>query len=359
MSNMLLKMITLKYFKLMKYFFVWPKSPIQLIHFVTSKCNAKCEHCFYWKNLNKNNDLSLDQINEITKHQPSLLFLLISGGEPFLRKDLVNIISAYYKNTGVIEIFIPTNGLLTQRIITETEKILKICSDIEVNIEISIDGPKEIHDRIRGVKGCFEKAENTIKELRKLKPKYPNLKISIISTLTKSNQKKIEEFYFYVKDKMKPDVFSLNMVRASPKDTTLKDIEVKYYERIHELKCKSLPRKGLKNWMKSLIYDLRTRIILETIKRKKYIMPCYAAKHTAVLSEDGKIFPCEMLNKPIADIKNYNYNFKKLWSSKITRDCSRSIISKKCFCTHECFYKINILYNPRYIIKEMLKKIFK
>ena len=69
------------YLILLKYFVVTePKTPLQLIHFITSKCNAKCGHCFYWKNLNTKGELSLEEIEKITKHLPDLVILNISGG---------------------------------------------------------------------------------------------------------------------------------------------------------------------------------------------------------------------------------------------------------------------------------------
>ncbi|MBU0614759.1 MAG: radical SAM protein, partial [Nanoarchaeota archaeon] len=177
----------MNYLSMIKYMFnKKTKGPIQLIHFVTSRCNARCEHCFYWKNLNQNNDLTLDEIKKITKTLPDLRFLLISGGEPFLRKDLTGIISSYCDNTKTQEVSIPTNGLLKEKIVSDCKTILNKYPKVILNIVISLDGPKESHNKIRGV-DCYDKAIETFNEIKKLKI-YSNFKLSIVSTLMLSNQ---------------------------------------------------------------------------------------------------------------------------------------------------------------------------
>ena len=63
-----------------------------LIFFVTSKCNAKCDFCFYWEQLNRQGDLTVDEIRQISATMPRFQRLLFSGGETFMRKELVEIV---------------------------------------------------------------------------------------------------------------------------------------------------------------------------------------------------------------------------------------------------------------------------
>ncbi|MBU1930515.1 radical SAM protein [Candidatus Micrarchaeota archaeon] len=354
------KMKKSNYLRLLKYvFFKKTKGPVQLIHFVTSKCNAKCEHCFYWKNLNKNNDLTLKEIEKITKTLPELYLLMISGGEPFIRKDLVDITYSYFKNTPMRKVTIPTNGLMTDKIKKDCVNILERCPGLELSIGISLDGPKEIHDKTRGVPGCFESAIKTFFELKKLR-KNKNFKISIVSTLTPINQEKMTEFYRYVKNELEPDVFSLNLIRGSPKNPDMKKVSLHYFKEILKLESKELKNaKGFKNKIRNFIHIIRTQVIIDTIEKKKYVLPCYAALLTGVLSESGKVYPCELLTKPIADIKDFDYNFEKLWESKSAKDYSKFIINTKCFCTHECFLRVNILFNFKFLLKSFLKQLIR
>jgi len=76
-------------------------SPIYLIFFVTEICNARCKHCFGNFSNEKEKakeELSLEEINKISKNMDNLLYLLPTGGEPFLREDLPDIINVFYRN---------------------------------------------------------------------------------------------------------------------------------------------------------------------------------------------------------------------------------------------------------------------
>src|SRR3989338_1105886 len=102
----------------------------QLTFFVTTKCNAKCKHCFYWESLNqKIDELSLDEIKKISSTMPEFPVLSISGGEPYLRLDLAEICEVFYNQNKVKEIYIPTNSLLLSNVKKITESMLKKCPE--------------------------------------------------------------------------------------------------------------------------------------------------------------------------------------------------------------------------------------
>ena len=163
------------------------KLPNCFIFFVTSKCNSRCKTCFYWKNLNKKNDLSLEEIQKISKGLDKILWLHLSGGEPFLRNDLSKICSIFIKNNQTHNIAIPTNCLLPDIVLNQTEEILKDNPGINLNLLLSIDGFEKTHDSIRGVKGNFKKAIYVEKKLFELKKEYPNLSTMICTVVNKQN----------------------------------------------------------------------------------------------------------------------------------------------------------------------------
>ena len=121
------------------------KLPNYLIFFITSKCNSKCKHCFYWKNLIEKKDLNLEEINKIYKNLDNLLWIHLSGGEPFMRNDLSKICSIFIKNNKTKNFAIPTNCLLKEKVIKETEEILKENPEINLNITLSLDGLEKPH----------------------------------------------------------------------------------------------------------------------------------------------------------------------------------------------------------------------
>ena len=91
-----------------------PKQLESVFLFVTSTCNSLCRTCFYWDELNKGQDLTFEQLERVSETAPQFHKLWISGGEPFLRKELAEIIALFYRNNGMRHVNLPTNGLLPE-----------------------------------------------------------------------------------------------------------------------------------------------------------------------------------------------------------------------------------------------------
>src|SRR3989338_6563225 len=153
--------------------------PSHLIFFVTSKCNADCKFCFNWKNIEdaeKRKELTLEEINKISKSFRYLVQLTISGGEPFLRDELSEIVYLFYKNSGAFRIAIPTNGILSEKIEEIVRRILKKCDkNINLLIGLSIDGIGINHDEIRHSKENFKRLLETYNRLELIRKKDKNL----------------------------------------------------------------------------------------------------------------------------------------------------------------------------------------
>src|SRR3989344_7476050 len=145
------------------------KLPSYFIFYPTSRCNLSCSHCFYHDSLNKKvKELSLEEIDKFTKTMDPLLLLILTGGEPYVRSDIDQIVKIFYENTKVPIITIPSNGFFTGRMIEKVRKIMELCPKLVLNQLISLDGLYELHDKIRGFEGSFNKAIKTIEALKEL-----------------------------------------------------------------------------------------------------------------------------------------------------------------------------------------------
>jgi len=118
--------------------------------------------CDIWK-IKDYPELTLEQFKKLPN---SLRDINLSGGEPFLRSDLSEIVKIIVQQCPKARIVVSTNGFATELIVKQMKKILKIKADI--GVAVSIDGLSEMHNELRGVPGGFEKAINTVKELKKL-----------------------------------------------------------------------------------------------------------------------------------------------------------------------------------------------
>ena len=88
-------------------------SPPFLILFINSICNQKCEHCFYWRNLNRRDDLSKEELFALSESLGRIENLNLSGGEPFLRPEFGEICRQFIRRNQVRQIYVPTNGYFT------------------------------------------------------------------------------------------------------------------------------------------------------------------------------------------------------------------------------------------------------
>lgn len=158
---------------------------------ITWKCNSRCTTCSIWSK-KATKELSLKQIDKIFRDPMlgGLTEVVVSGGEPFLRTDLVEIIKLIYQNTKA-SIGITTNGLLVERVVNYTKKILN--EQIPVSIYISLDGPDaETYEKTRRIIGGFGKTVETIDSLSSLIQKEI-FELDVGLTISKNNINKVEQ----------------------------------------------------------------------------------------------------------------------------------------------------------------------
>lgn len=334
--------------------------PLNLIHFITNKCNTKCKHCFYWKNLNTNEDiLTVEEIDKMTKNIGNILFVSLTGGEPFLRKDIVDIAKVYYKNTKPMNITIPTNGILTDKIVSDVNKIIESCPKSRISIRFSIDGTEELHDNIRGGKGVFKAMMKTYTALDNLKKKWNNLDICFVTVISKINQKNLENLFNFMKQNLNDNTWFVLLARGNVRNCELKDVDIETYKTFVD-KVRKTFRNNAKLSFANVLdakEKLSDEIIYRTITEDKYLIPCYAGRTICVINENGVVKPCEILDDTFGNIRDFDYDFRKLWKSGEAKELRKRIIRDKCYCSHECFITNNILFNLRMwtrIIKKLM-----
>ena len=346
------------YLKYLPYIFSKKEHLLSLTFFVTHKCNFRCSHCFFLDRLNPENfdELTLDEIEKMASKMDDLLFLSVTGGEPFLRDDIVDIIKIFYTKNHLKNLVIPTNGFLKDRILKSVDQILKLCPDLGVNIGISIDDFEDEHDKLRGVKGSFKKAVDTFLELKKLKKNYPKLSIEIVTTMTTRNQNNLDRFYDFVLYELKPDAVNLSLVRGKPGDPSLTEFDLNIYKKIVKRiqgayingQLAGYRNFSLSNYAFS-VRMIAPQILIRLIEQDRYQLPCLAGTFSGVLYSNGDLFPCEMLSREIGNIREANYDLISLWKSEKALKIRKFISKSKCYCEHPCNFTINILFNWRYL----------
>ncbi len=356
-------------YKLNRLGLVKAPRPLTLTFSVTNMCQSRCKTCNIWKLYIdkpklKEKELSLSEIEKIFKSLGRIYFFNISGGEPFLRKDLPEIVDLACKYLKPEIIHTPTNGIATDLILKQTEEILKIMKkngygNIPFTIKPSFDGVGDKQDEVRGVKGNFKKTLETIKGLKKLAKKYDNLYVglgTVISNFNIDHIKEVSEYAHslnvdtYINEiaEQRSELFNEN----DPITPTANKYEkvMKYFKKRvkEEMKNKRFLAKFTQAF-RLVYYDLVVKIVREN----KQVIPCYAGLSNVHISPYGQVWPCCILGyrKPMGDLRKVSYDFNKIWYSPKASKVRKFIKDKKCACPLANQAYSNIICDPLSMFK--------
>ncbi|MDD5331706.1 MAG: radical SAM protein [Candidatus Nanoarchaeia archaeon] len=311
------------------------KTPLNLVYYITNNCNLRCKHCFYWKNLNKNNknELTQEELIKIAKSlKHPLNVLSITGGEPFLRKDIVEVCDLFYKHNNTKRINITTNGFDSEFIYESVKRILKDNPRKRLTIFISLDGMESTNNKIRSNDKAFAKATETIKKLKQIK--NSNLSLLIATTIHKENYRELPELINYLKLLKVVHKFNLlrdsSMVLGVDKDLTY-NFNPQYFHPLEKeelFHVHSLIKENITN-LPSKVEALKIKNSIEIILNKISPVKCLARYTDAVLFPEGDISICEP-TKTFTNIRDYNYDFYRLWNSEETKKIKEKL--RNCSC---------------------------
>jgi MoaA/NifB/PqqE/SkfB family radical SAM enzyme len=324
--------------------------PVHLILFITDHCNAKCGTCFYWQSLNKGESLKLDQVDRISDAIGELVWLDLSGGEPFLRKDIDQICHRFLRSNKVRFINIPTNAIQTSIIEKSIRNILSADERFRLNIAVSLDGIGETHDRIRGVPGNYEKALTTIEALRNIRKNDNRLALSVVTTLMRHNVKDVEQLLEMGLSEWELDYHSINILRGQPMDPQLQAPTAEQYSKVAALQLKQCSSYFRGRWglfsgaVATMGRYVLNRYYMRDIEGKPKDISCNAGDVSCVIDANCDVYFCELL-KPIGNLKHYNWDFDRLWHDFQATEL-RERVHKGCHCTHECFHTKNLILTP-------------
>jgi MoaA/NifB/PqqE/SkfB family radical SAM enzyme len=324
-----------------------------VILFVTSRCNAFCETCFYHAELNQPGDMTLAQIEKISQTMPPITDLWLSGGEPMLRRDVTEIIDAFVENNGVQRIIIPTNGLVKGRTFDVVDHALGQHPGIDLYLNIALDGYGKTHDRIRGVPGNWEKTLDCITALYPLKEKFgARFRLNVNTVVCADNYAEIEKLSEFLWSEYRLDGQYFNIIRGETKaGDAIKEVPPAVlpamYARVSALTKRygdrmfaedDASRRFVKNvaYVGAITTHYRTQHA-NFGQPTAWPFPCTAGETTAVIDYHGDVRACE-LRENFATLKDFDYDFGALWATHERAEELAAIDGgKACWCTHVCF----------------------
>ncbi|MBL8211632.1 MAG: radical SAM protein [Bryobacterales bacterium] len=332
-----------------------------LFLFVTSRCNSLCRTCFYADKLNSRDDLTYDQILKLSDTAGPFEKLWLSGGEPFLRPELAEIITRFAAHNGVKNVNLPTNGLLPDKIFPTIDRVLAETPEhFSIDLNFSLDGVGATHDAIRGVPNNYRRTLDTI---AKAEARYKNirrLRRNVLSVITRENYHEIVRLGLELAADGRIDGHYFEAVRGQAPDPTLKNLTTAELAELHR---RLLPfhrhyARKLFAHLSPVVRGLATALYLGNLKLhfdlhescfegpRRWPMPCSAGETTLVVDHNGRFRSCEM-RETIGTLADFNYDVQAALQSEAMRREVAAIQTANCWCTHSCFIQESAKFSPR------------
>ena len=282
---------------------------------VTYRCNAKCTMCNRYKCPSKPEDeLSIDTIKKL----PKMYFTNITGGEPFIRDDLKDIVRELYKKSD--RIVISTNGFFS-------DKIIDLCKEFpNIGIRISIEGLEKTNNKIRGLKDGYNRGISTLKKLKEMGHKD----IGFGVTIQDSNADDLLPLYNLAND------MNLEFATASLHNSFY-FVETKNIisNRIHvaqefeKLINELLKSKSPKKWFRAYF----NHGLINYIFGQKRLLPCDMAFDTFFIDPYGDVMPCNGTKEKEVMGNLNSSSWEEIWNSKQAEQVRKKV---RC-CDRQCW----------------------
>ncbi len=292
---------------------------------ITYRCNARCVMCNIWQ------CESGDELppKEYGKLPTTLRTLNITGGEPFLRKDFVEIVEALHGVAPKCRVVISTNGFLTDKILGAVSETIRFHD--KLGLGISIDGIGEMHDNIRGTKGAFEKAIETVKGLKRLG--LTDLRLGM--TIMDQNSHQVLDVY-HLAESLGIE-FTTTVAHNSSiyfrKNDNKPMVTENLSRDIRTLEREHLRSFAAKNWFRA--YHLEG--VINSDIRSKGRRKCAAGRDFFFMDPSGCVYPCIVLDEPMGNIRDFS-SFDDLFNGPKASE----IRAKVAKCAKDCWMVCNI-----------------
>jgi radical SAM protein with 4Fe4S-binding SPASM domain len=314
-----------------------PKRPIDVVLATTYRCNARCIMCNIWKNPSEN-DLRAEEYRFLPE---SLRYVNVSGGEPFLRDDIPEIVRVVKERAPRSEIVISSNGFLPDRIERSMREVLRI--DPAIGVGISIDGAGELHNRVRGIPKGFDKCMDTAERLKRLG--MTNIRLAF--TVVDENVDDLPEVYRLTK-KMGIQ-FTLAVAQNSSHyfmtDENHFKLVGKLRENLGPLVEDLLRSSHPKRWLRAFFAHGLYRYAAGA--GRPFV--CNAAEDFFFVGPNGNVYPCNILDRVLGNVRERS--FEEIWGSAEAEKIREEVRACQLRCWMVCTARADMKRNSAHVLR--------
>lgn len=312
---------------------------------VTYRCNAKCTMCNRYKVPSKpEEEISLETIRKL----PEMYFTNITGGEPFIRDDLKDIVRELYKKSD--RIVISTNGFFT-------DKIVDLCKEFpQIGIRISIEGLEQTNNEIRGLEDGYNRGYTTLKNLVDMGMQD----VGFGMTVQDRNAADLVPLY-NISDELGMEFATASLHNSFyfvESHNIIKD-RLMVAQNFEDLINRLLESNSPKKWFRAYF----NHGLINYIFSQKRLLPCDMSFDTFFIDPYGDVMPCNGTKEKQVMGNLNEQSWDELWNSeqaekvrKLVRNCDRNcwMIGSVSPAMHKYIYKPAL-----WVVKHKFLRFFK
>ena len=353
-------------------------APRWITLFVTNYCNARCEHCFYWSELNKKSpELSAADLDRLFRsvRQP-VNTVRLSGGEPFLRKDLEEIVLAADATGKIRTMSIPTHGMF-RNLSSRLHALVPRLRHMHLNVSISLDGLQEEHDANRKIRGGFDLAIENLKTLRDIEERSGRFSRSVSVSLTRAiatspdgGRPQVLDLIDFLRRETGLEEIGCDHIRSAETDViglppdicsgftpppAAADAPEVRNARHCDVSLSTSEKAEVNEALAPLLSTRAGRLTkmrldkqVEILRSGRRIVDCLAGFVDCVIYPSGDIAVCEF-TKPFANLHDFEMDLMRAMTSE-QADRARKR-TRACSCTHPCHLSDSLAYDTDFLVR--------
>jgi len=324
-----------------------PVLPYKVTFVATYHCNFRCEMCNIWQKKSKD-EMTPAEVELFFDRWPQFKWVQLTGGELLMRRDIDDVIAAIQKGRSLYMISFPTTGWFGDKTIKVVENTLKRGIG-RLMVTISIDGPKAVHEEMRGLPGAWDKGLETYRRLRGIK--RGDFQTVVGMTLMAKNAGLVDD--------------TIGAIRQVIPDFERRELHVNighesghYYDNVgvaklapeHERVVKAIEdhRRAIGTGVHPVQFlEHRYQALVGTYyKTGRSPLPCTALSSSCFIDPYWNVFACSIWDAKVGNLRDNGFNLKALWDSPVRRRLRQDVADENCpHCWTPCEAYTTIMGN--------------
>jgi len=321
-----------------------PPGPFKVTAAVTWVCEQHCLHCNIWRR-EQGEELSAAEWRQVWREARSTLsWIDLTGGEVTSRLDFDEIaVAAIEEIPDLAMLHFPSNGSDPQKLESLTRRILA-AEPNRLVVSISLDGPPDLHDRIRGQKGAFATALTSWKRLRGL-----GVATYFGMTLSPLNLDSLHETMAALQAELPGfgwrDLHN-NFLHTSPHYFGNEGMQRLSPQQMEDAARELMDLRGLPRGPIELLERMYLRQVGRYAQRGRSPQPCTSLAGNCFIAPDGTVHPCHVWDKPLGRLANHGYSLEQIWPKTPALRAREQVSREQCpGCWTPCEAHPTILAN--------------